>query len=215
MRVRFDDFVLDTDTRELRRGGTEAHLSPKAFELLVLLVANRPKALSKAHLQERLWPDTFAVEKNLTNLIGEIRDALGDDASEPIFVRTIYGYGYAFRAPVEGEAGQRAPGTRSGVARLAWQGGRVTLDEGEHVLGRDPDAGVYLDSPGVSRRHALIKVADGHATLEDLGSKNGTRHRNRQVDVATPLADGDTIQVGSVTLTFWFVRAGGSTETVG
>jgi pSer/pThr/pTyr-binding forkhead associated (FHA) protein len=47
----------------------------------------------------------------------------------------------------------------------------------------------------------------------DLGSKNGTRHGNRQIDAATPLADGDTIQLGSVTLTFWFVRAGGSTET--
>ena len=57
-------------------------LSPKAFDLLCILVAGRPKAISKSELQERLWPATFVVEKNLTNLVGEIRDALGDDPSE-------------------------------------------------------------------------------------------------------------------------------------
>ena len=57
------------------------HLSPKAFDLLSILVSNGPKALSKNDLQERLWPGTFVVEKNLSNLVGEIRDAIGDDPS--------------------------------------------------------------------------------------------------------------------------------------
>ena len=57
-------------------------LSPKAFDLLSILVADRPKAISKSDLQERLWPATFVVEKNLANLVGEIRDALGDDPSD-------------------------------------------------------------------------------------------------------------------------------------
>ena len=89
MQVRFDDFVLDTDTRELRRKALPIHLSPKAFQLLQLLLENRPKALSKASLQERLWPDTFVVEANLSNLVGEVRAALGDDAHRPHFVRTV------------------------------------------------------------------------------------------------------------------------------
>ena len=214
MQLRLADFVLDTDTRDLRRGATPVHLSPKAFELLTLLVTSRPRALSKAHLLDQLWPDTFVVEKNLTNLVGEIRDALGDQPSDPVFIRTVYGFGYAFRGLVEGDerADRGVPG-ESGVARLAWQGGRVTLGEGEHVLGRDPDAAVFLDSPGASRRHAVIRVAAGRATLEDLGSKNGTQHLDRQLDGPVPLNDGDTIRIGSVTLTFSFIRIAGSTLT--
>ena len=81
MQVRFETFVLDSDTRELLRDGRSVPLSPKAFDLLSILVAERPKAISKSDLLERLWPATFVVEKNLANLVSEIRDALGDDPS--------------------------------------------------------------------------------------------------------------------------------------
>jgi DNA-binding winged helix-turn-helix (wHTH) protein len=97
MRVRFGTFVLDPDTRELLRGSVPVPLSPKAFDLLMILVEGRPKAISKSDLQERLWPATFVVEKNLANLVSEIREAIGDDPSNPRFIRTIRRYGYAFR----------------------------------------------------------------------------------------------------------------------
>ena len=93
----FGDFVLDLDTHELVRAGTPVSLSPKAFQLLGILVENHPKALSKAELQDRLWPGTFVVEKNLTNLVSEIREALGDDPVHPRFIRTVHRFGYAFR----------------------------------------------------------------------------------------------------------------------
>jgi DNA-binding winged helix-turn-helix (wHTH) protein len=86
MQVSFGDFVLSLDSRELLRRSEPVRLSPKAFQLLQILVTNRPKALSKADLQDRLWPDTFVVEKNLTNLISEIREALGEDPSDPRFM---------------------------------------------------------------------------------------------------------------------------------
>ena len=73
MRVRFGPYVLELESRQLLRGDDVVHLSPKAFDLLSMLVSNRPKALSKSDLQERLWPGTFVVEKNLANLVGEIR----------------------------------------------------------------------------------------------------------------------------------------------
>ena len=76
MSVSFEDFVLDPDSRELRRAGHAVPLTPKAYQLLELLVTNRPKALSKLTIQEHLWPNTFVVEKNLVNLIGEIRRSL-------------------------------------------------------------------------------------------------------------------------------------------
>ena len=87
------------DSRELRRGVEPVRLSPKAFQLLEILVTNRPKALSKADLQDRLWPDTFVVEKNLANLVGEIRQALGDTPSSG-FIRTVPRYGYAFHGTI-------------------------------------------------------------------------------------------------------------------
>jgi hypothetical protein len=215
MRVRFGAFVLDPETRELLRGDTPVALSPKAFDLLSLLVANRPKAMAKSDLLERLWPATFVVEKNLVNLIGEVRSAIADDPSNPRFIRTVHRFGYAFRDPA-GRPGTVGGGRRPGRVSfvIKWVKGRVQLDEGEHVLGRDPDVEVCLDSPGVSRRHARITIAGDSATIEDLGSKNGTSVGDQRLDGSRSLGDGDTIRIGSVALTFTVVRAPSSTETV-
>ena len=100
MQVRFGPFLLDSESRELLRDSSRVLLSPKAFDLLCILVAGRPKAISKRELQERLWPATFVVEKNLANLVSEIRDAIGDDPSDPRFIRTVPRFGYAFRETV-------------------------------------------------------------------------------------------------------------------
>ncbi|HSD65113.1 MAG TPA: winged helix-turn-helix domain-containing protein, partial [Vicinamibacteria bacterium] len=96
MKVRFGGFLLDTDSRQLFRERTEVHLQPKTFDLLDLLVRTRPKALSKSHIRGQLWPDTVVGEASLTVAVAELRAALGDDAREPRFVRTVYGFGYAF-----------------------------------------------------------------------------------------------------------------------
>jgi len=207
-RVGFGEFVLDTETLQLLRRGQAVHLSPKAYQLLAILVEGRPKALSKTDLQRRLWPETFVVETNLANLVGEIREALGDDSRRPRHVRTVHGFGYAFQGA---QAGSRA--APSNVYRLIWKGGRATLSEGEHILGRDAEASVVLDSPSVSRRHARILIAGSEATLEDLGSKNGTFLEDRRVGSPLPLSDGDKLHVGSVGLTFRILRPAGSTQT--
>ena len=213
MQFRFGPFVFDAESRELLRDGHPVALSPKAFDLLSILVASRPKAISKGELQERLWPATFVVEKNLANLVSEIRDAIGDDPSDPRFIRTVPRFGYAFREtvhrPVSG-----GPKRRGGLSfRITWVAGRVTLDEGEHVIGRDPDVEIYLDAPGVSRRHAVMKIAAGRATIEDLSSKNGTFVGDQRVDGSRSIGDGDIITVGSVKLTLRALQMPTSTET--
>ena len=80
MRLRFGDCVFDPDTREVLRGGGAVTVSPKAFALLDLLIASRPKAISKADIQMALWPGTHVSEASLPNLVLELRAALGDDA---------------------------------------------------------------------------------------------------------------------------------------
>ena len=212
--LRFGDFVLDLDARDLRHGAESVPLSPKAYQLLEILVVQRPKAVSKLELQDRLWPDTFVVEKNVVNLVAEIRAALGDDPTHARFVRTIARFGYAFRDDVGVTVDKRgAHERRSAYFRLRWADGRAVLKEGAHVLGRDPDLELCIDSASVSRRHAVIKVAGAEATIEDLGSKNGTFLGNRAIGSSVPLADGDVIRLGSVELTFTIVNARDSTRT--
>jgi DNA-binding winged helix-turn-helix (wHTH) protein len=212
--VSFGRFVLDRGTRELRYAGRTVALSPKAYQLLDLLVTNRPKALAKSDLQEQLWPETFVVEKNLVNLIAEIRAALGDDATHPTFVRTVHRFGYAFRDPASELDARRQPSRRQDVRfRLVWAGGRFGLCDGEYVLGRDPDLELFLDAADVSRRHARLTISADGATIEDLDSKNGTFVTDRRLDAPARLVDGDSIRIGSVRLTFTAVRSLGSTQT--
>jgi DNA-binding winged helix-turn-helix (wHTH) protein len=212
--VRFGEFTFDGDTRRLIKGGAEIHLSPKAFELLLILVRNRPKALSKADLQARLWPDTFVTEANLPGLVKEIRHALGDDPRHPCFVRTLHGFGYAFDAPVEDAAPQSATGTTDTTTYWILGEGRIRLAEGTNILGRDADATIWFDRPGVSRLHARIVVGAGGATLEDLGSTNGTWLRGERIAAPTPLHDGDDIRLGPVVVTFRVRSAAASTEAL-
>ena len=157
--------------------------------------------MSKASLQERLWPATFVAEANLSNLIGEIREALGDRARAPDFIRTVHGLGYAFC----GEA-TTVTGTRSRTAQplcwLEWDKKRYPLSAGEHIIGRDPDVEISLDASTVSRRHARLLVSVEGTVLEDFGSKNGTFRGAEGVTSPVELVDGDTIRIGSLVLTF-------------
>jgi len=202
MRFRVGELILDVEARQLLRESSEVHLSPKAFDLLKILVEQHPRALSKKELHEHLWPATFVSDVNLATLIGEVRQALGDDARRPRFVRTAHRFGYAFC----GEVNQVTEGdVRQESARFCWlvqEGRRIPLQTGENILGREPDNGVNLDSPTVSRQHARILVSANGVTLEDLESKNGTFLHGKRVSTAMPLKDGDEIRTGAVVLRF-------------
>ena len=201
MRVQFGDITLDSDSRQLVRGGAAVHLSPKAFDLLCHLVERRPSAMSKDQLFALVWPGTFVVEANLTVLVTELRRALGDDAHTPRFIRTIHKHGYAFCGQVT-EIAPRPPARDALRVWLLWNDRVLPLAEGENVIGRDPSCGVWLDQPGVSRRHARVVVGDDVAEIEDLGSTNGTFVSEVAIAGRHPLRDADIIQVGSVDLKY-------------
>jgi DNA-binding winged helix-turn-helix (wHTH) protein len=201
MPARFGEFTLDADLRRLHGRSGEIHLSPKAFDLLTLLVENRSRVMPKGELQRRLWPDTFVVDTNLASLVAEIREALDDDAKEPRFVRTAHRVGYAFCADLV----DTPDASSSAIPALCWlilDGRRIPLQPGENILGRDVQQGISIDSPSVSRRHARISVTPAHATIDDLGSKNGTYVRGEQIATPVALHDGDELRVGSVMLQF-------------
>ncbi|MEO6259161.1 MAG: winged helix-turn-helix domain-containing protein, partial [Thermoanaerobaculia bacterium] len=101
MRFRFGECVLDEESRQLWRDGESVHLTPKAFQLMAILLRERPRAVSKSELQERLWPTTFVSESNLPTLIREVRSAIDDSARGGRHLRTIHRFGYAFCGTAE------------------------------------------------------------------------------------------------------------------
>jgi len=214
MQLRFGEFVFDSDSRRLTRGGEPVHLEPKAFELLELLLERRPAAVAKAAIHDRLWPRTSVSESSLTTLAAQLRKALGEDGPH---IRTVHGFGYAFDGEVASldappSPPSAAPGPAVGPC-LVWQDQVFSLAEGENVLGRDPAAQVLVDVPGVSRRHARVVVTGTEAVVEDLESKNGTFVGDRRVERPTPLADRDQLRLGRTTLVYRVARQPGSTET--
>ncbi len=216
MRLASSDWVFDSDTREVTRRGAAVSLSPKAFDLLELLIRNRPKAVSKAEIHEHLWPGTFVSPANLANLVVEVRAALGDDARHPRVIRTVARFGYAFAAETAAVP-EKPPGRAPApfVCRLVWGHREIALDPGENLIGRDRDSVVWIDDASVSRRHARISVHDSGATVEDLGSKNGTYLRSRRIEKPARLADKDAIKIGPASMTFrLFKRTGSTASTV-
>lgn len=190
-------------------------LSPKAFELLLLLVQHRSRALSKTELQERLWPATFVGETNLATLVAEIRRALGDTAQQPEYVRTVHRFGYRFVSDVVETATSRADSHDDARMYLTTDDRQFLLREGVMAIGRSRDAAIRIDAAGVSRHHARVLISGDEARVEDLGSKNGTYVEGKPVAGACLLKDGDEIRVGPVALIFKLVTATKPTETVG
>jgi DNA-binding winged helix-turn-helix (wHTH) protein len=210
MPVQFGPFTLDAAQRHLRREGEVVHLTPKAFELLLLLVNQAPRVIGKRELHERLWPTTFVSDATLVGLVKELRRALHDHDDHAPVIRTVHRVGYAFCPEVQAADAR----TRARVWHwLVCRGRRTVLSEGENIIGRDPGSDVWLDVAGVSRRHARIIVADHEALVEDLGSKNGTMVRDERVRETVALQDGASITFGPVAGVYRTSTAGMSTET--
>lgn len=214
MRITFAEFAFDSDTREVLRGGRPLPISPKAFSLLALLIECRPKAVSKSDIHSRLWPGTHVSEQNLGNLVVELRAALCEDARKPRIIRTVARFGYAFSAIAVGggweEHGRRLDGA---AYRLAWGRREISLEPGENLIGRDPEAIVWIDDESVSRRHARISIGDGGATIEDLESKNGTYVAGQRLKEPTCLRDRDVVKIGPASLTLRVLKRTGPTRS--
>jgi DNA-binding winged helix-turn-helix (wHTH) protein len=212
MRVRFGDCVLDTETRELSCLGNPIRVAPKVFRFLELLLERRPKAVNKEQIHELLWPRTHVTDAALTSVVKDARAAIGDDARNPRFIRTVAGFGYAFTADVRPERGAGGSGLSH---RISGQGAEVNLADGENILGRGSESVLWIDHDTVSRRHARIRIEEGRAMLEDLGSKNGTFLRGERIDGPAELLEGDEFRLGDVPIRYRRRESPGSTRSVG
>jgi hypothetical protein len=190
-------------------------VEPKAYKLLEILLASRPKALSKDKLQDQLWPNTFVSERSLARLVDVLRDCVGDEAKNSRFIRTVHGFGYAFCGDAVLEKTPRAADVVGADfhCRIVWGDREIALDEGENVLGRDPGAAVWIDLNSVSRKHARILIRGESATLEDLKSRNGTYLDDQRIEGPSLLANGSRIKIGGAKLVFRSYRGLGSTQS--
>jgi DNA-binding winged helix-turn-helix (wHTH) protein len=210
----FGDCLFDSERRVLSRAAQEVHLTPKAFRLLELLIEKRPNPISKSELMSTLWPDAVVAEGSLSNLVAEVRDALGDSARGARYLRTFHRYGYAFCGDAVKAPAFDMPLRVHSTCRLETPKGPVLLREGDNTIGREEGCEVWVDSTTVSRRHARIRLVEGRATVEDLGSKNGTLVRGAKIASPTELADGDTVEVGSVRLLFRTSASSKTTDSI-
>ena len=96
--VQFGSFIFDPAGRQLTQDQKSVHITSKAIDLLILLTARSPQAVSKKEIHEHLWPHTFVSDMSLTTLVYELRASLGESARRQRHVRTVHGFGYVFRA---------------------------------------------------------------------------------------------------------------------
>lgn len=190
----FEPFCLDTDRRELLRGGAPVHLTPRAFRLFEILVRQRPKAVSKRELLEQVWAGAIVEESNLKTLVLEIRSALEARGGNPSVIRTVYGFGYSFAA----KADERDAASPQPVLLVRCGGRELMLAEGSHLFGRRADCAIVIDQPSVSRVHARLVVSGTAMTIEDLRSKNGTFVEGQRIQAAVDLLPRCTVRIGDV-----------------
>lgn len=212
MRGRFGEYTFDIATRELSRDAGPLHISPKAFDLLQMLIEARPRAISKQEILDHVWAGTFISDGTLSVVVSELRSILGDDPREPRFIRTVQRFGYAFSSDFE-VLPERTPAVEPAF-RLIWGDREISLLPGRNVLGRCRESVAWIDDPSISRRHAIIEISSNHVSIHDLDSKNGTFVHGRRIQGRETLVDGDPITLGRVPMVFRVFRDGGPTASV-
>lgn len=96
MRYLFDDYTLDTDRRELRRGDALASVEPKVFDLLAFVICNRERVVSRDDMIEAIWNGRIVSELTLTSCINGARGAIGDNGEDQRFIKTLPRKGIRF-----------------------------------------------------------------------------------------------------------------------
>jgi DNA-binding winged helix-turn-helix (wHTH) protein len=192
-RYLFDQFCLDTDTRELSRGGAPLRLTPRAFRLLEILLRASPKAVSKRDLLDQVWEGTIVEEANLKTLVLEIRSAIAERGGERDVIRTVYAFGYAFARAVSDGSGAQAP-----VAVMRLNGQARMLAPGTYLIGRRADCAIVIDAPSVSRVHVKLEITPHRTVIEDLRSKNGTFIDSRRIEGIVELPRVAMVRIGEI-----------------
>jgi DNA-binding winged helix-turn-helix (wHTH) protein len=145
----FEDFALDTDTRELRRSGELLSVEPKVFDLLAHLIANRERVVSKDDLIASVWHGRIVSESALTTCLNAARTALGDNGETQRLIRTLPRKGLRFVGEVRE---QKAAGTAAANVAPASPKASLPLPDRPSLavlpfinIGGDPEQDYFAD----------------------------------------------------------------------
>lgn len=112
VKYRFSDFEVDLSQQELRREGTPVHIEPQVFDLIVHLVRNHERVVSKDELIDIVWNGRIISEAAFSSRINGARRVLGDNGTDQLFIRTLHRRGFRFVAQVQAIGGSDAEAIR-------------------------------------------------------------------------------------------------------
>jgi TolB-like protein/tetratricopeptide (TPR) repeat protein len=176
----FEDFRVDVDKRLLFRQGKAVHLTPKAFDTLLLLVQRKGEVISKDDLMREVWPDTAVEENNLNQNISTLRRVLGENRGENRYIATVPGQGYRFVPAVE------SSGVTPGIA------GPVTVAVLPFTnMSSDQDGEIFADGITEEIINALAQIRN----LRVVARTSAFSFKGKQVDLRTV---GATLNAGTL-----------------
>lgn len=174
---KFEDFQLNKKNRALFHQGKQLHLSQRAFEILLLLVEQHGKIVTKESILEEIWAGSFVEEGNLAVQMSALRNLLGEKRGEYKYIQTITGKGYCFVANVE----------RQEVQKLAQSAAKNSADENDlsiavlPFLNRNEDANIDFLAEGITE--SLISNLAQLPQLKVMAYSAVSRYKGKEVDV--------------------------------
>ena len=189
---RFGPFLVDRVSYRVLRGSATVELTPKLLDLLLYLLDHAGTLVTKEQLMDALWPDANVTENALAQAISELREALGDEAGAPSFIKTVARRGYRFISPVEKiEAAPPLSRREPVVTPTGTHPDGIAVMDFTNVTG-DPDrawlsAGIAETVAADLRALGRYQVVDRGRVLEAARRGAGTLH-DIAAELNVPLA---------------------------
>lgn len=200
--IRFGSFELDTTLFELREAGQRVSVEPQAFDLLLLLVKNRERTVTKDEIFAAIWADRIVSDAALSSQIKAARRAIGDDGSSQKMISTVHGRGFRFIAPVETAGPVDVVELVSENKALAAMASRPSVAILPFAnMNRDPDEDYFAD--GITEditialaRNRWLTVVARNPAFSFRGSTDSIRRIGEQLD-ANYIVTGSVRKAGS------------------
>ena len=180
MQYHFEDFVLNADRRELSRGTEMIEMGPQVFDLLIYLVQNRERVITKDDMINVVWEGRIVSESTLTSHINAVRKAIGDRGDEQRLVRTVARKGYRFVGDIRevGESESIEATKRDGVSQVVRDRPSIAVLPFLNLSG-DPSQEYFVD--GVV--DDIISVLSRMRWLFVIARNSSFTYKGRAVDV--------------------------------
>jgi eukaryotic-like serine/threonine-protein kinase len=177
----FGPFQVDITNRLLLRDGAPVALPPKVFEALYVLIENSGRVLEKGDLMNRLWPDCFVEEGNLTQTIFQLRKALGESAANQQYIETIPRRGYRFIGEIRMVNGELGGGF---THQLIGNADDLQEDEDEADESSQANGHVNGEEAIVAVQQELISIAPHHQAPDEITKQPDIIHKWKRLGIA-------------------------------